>query len=69
MIKSNFLYVNNYLHPLNGAGYDHILENSRVTTFYGVYPNETSVDWKYAKKMPFEDLNKLQEELGVPTTN
>ena len=56
-MNKNFQYVKNYLVPVNDAVYDDVAKNSTVTTFYGVYPNETrSIDWKYAKKEPFDEL-------------
>ena len=50
------MYVKNYLVPHNGATYDDIMKNSTVTTFYGVYPNETKIDWTYVKNEPYNDL-------------
>lgn len=60
VFNQNFLYVKHYLIPMNNAEYDDIKKNSTVTNFYGVYPNETTVDWKYAKKDPFFDLLNTQ---------
>jgi hypothetical protein len=66
VIGSNYQYVKNYLVPVNGALYKHIKQNSTVTTFYGVYPNETGVDWTYAKEPPFERLIYDSERFGIP---
>ena len=41
VIDRNLKYVASYLVPENGALYEDIIKNSTVTTFYGVYPNET----------------------------